>query len=65
MLVTDKRERERGYVIMGYTVTLRCPMYLSNNMDDDITMGADNLFDVFKLIIKYRKKYREIVVRSR
>ena len=64
MLVANKREGERK-IKMRYIVIMRHPIGLSSNIDEDTIMGADYLIDVFKLIIKNRKKYYEIIVRPR
>ena len=45
---------------MRYIVTIKAPRYLTT--DTEIVMGAKNIFDLARVIIKYSPKYSEFHV---
>lgn len=48
---------------MRYIVTITAPRYLTT--DTEIVMGAKNIFDLVRVIIKYLRKYMEFNVKIR
>lgn len=48
---------------MRYIVTITAPRYLTT--DTEIVMGAKNIFDLVRVIIKYSRKYSEFHVMVR
>lgn len=48
---------------MRYIVTITAPRYLTT--ETEIIMGAKNIFDLMRVIIKYSRKYMEFNVKVR
>lgn len=48
---------------MRYIVTITAPRYLTT--ETEIIMGAKNIFDLARVIIKYSRKYGEFNVKVR
>ena len=48
---------------MRYIVTIKAPRYLTT--ETEIIMGAKNIFDLVRVIIKYSPKYIEFNIKVR
>lgn len=48
---------------MRYIVTITAPRYLTT--EQEIVMGAKNILDLVRVIIKYSRKYLEFNVKVR